>query len=201
MLCTIDGLRRSPVDAYTSCRFLTGDVANIDKIDEVDPVINALNLVVQRQAAQQGFRFGRNRYFFNDGHKVQIGPRLWALLGFYSSVRPGSKLLMVNINVCMSAFHEPGRLSDAIRAFSGASYDAIPREFMRKVKVSTRYLGYKRVMTIQRVVGVSAKRQTFPCQEFGGTISVADYYFKSASLSLYISPRRGSDSHWHFGRV
>ena len=166
-------------------RFLAGDVANINKIDEVDPVINALNLVVQRQAAQQGFRFGKNRYFFNDEHKAQIGPRLWALMGFYSSVRPASKLLMVNVNVCMSAFHQPGRLSDALRAFSVTSYDAIPREFMRKVKVSTTYLGYKRVMTIQRVVGVSANRQTFLCQEFGGTISVAEYFFKSASLSPY----------------
>ncbi|KAI0248543.1 Piwi-domain-containing protein [Lactifluus subvellereus] len=165
-------------------RFLAGDVANINKIDEVDPVINALNLVVQRQAAQQGFRFGRNRYFFNDGQKVQIGPRLWALMGFYSSVRPGNKLLMVNINVCMSAFHQPGNLSDALRAFSAASYDAIPREFMRRVKVSTRYLGYKRVMTIQRVVGVSASRQTFSCQEFGGTISVAEYYRRKYNIQL-----------------
>ena len=162
-------------------------MANINKIDEVDPLINALNLVVQREASQQGFRFGRNRYFFNDSHKTQIGPRLWALMGFYSSVRPGNRLLMININVCNSAFYEPGKLSDALSAYSAASYDAIPREFMRKVKVSTRYLGYKRVMTIQRVVGVSASRQTFSCQEFGGTISVAEYYFKSASLYIATS--------------
>jgi eukaryotic translation initiation factor 2C len=177
-------------------RYLTGDVANIDKIDDVDPLINALNLVVQRQAAQQGFRFGKNRYFFNDAQKKQIGPHLWALMGFYSSIRPGNKLLLVNINVCMSAFHEPGKLSTAVRAFAAASHDAIPREFMRKVKVSTRYLGYKRVLTIQRVVSVSASRQTFQCPEFGGSISVKDYYFKSAPL--YIYHHTVSDSDWHF---
>jgi eukaryotic translation initiation factor 2C len=160
-------------------------VANIDKIDDVDPLINALNLVVQRQATQQGFRFGKNRYFFNDAQKLRIGDRLWALMGFYSSVRPGNKLLLVNINVCMSAFHEPGKLSDALLAFSHASFDAIPRELLRRVKVSTRYLGYKRVLTIQRVVSVSASRQTFQCQEFGGTISIKDYYFRSASLSFF----------------
>ncbi len=127
----------------------------------MDPVIAALNLVMQRQASQQGWRFGRNRYFFNDNNKSRIGPRIWALMGFYSSVRPGNKLPF---------------------------FEAIPREFMRKVKVSTRYLGYKRVMTIQRVISSSASRQTFNCQEFGGHISIKDYFLKSAPLfCVYLS--------------
>ncbi|KAH9987974.1 Piwi-domain-containing protein [Russula vinacea] len=153
-------------------------------IEDVDPVIAALNLVMQRQAAQQGWRFGRNRYFFNDNNKSKIGPRVWALMGFYSSVRPGNNLPFVNINICMSAFYEPGKLSDALRSFLVSSFDAIPREFMRKVKVSTRHLGYKRVMTIQRVVSSSASRQTFNCQEFGGHISIKDYFFRKYNITL-----------------
>jgi eukaryotic translation initiation factor 2C len=169
------------VDVKRFDRYLAGDTANINRVEDVDPVIAALNLVMQRQAAQQGWRFGRNRYFFNDNNKSKIGPRVWALMGFYSSVRPGNNLPFVNINICMSAFYEPGKLSDALRSFLVSSFDAIPREFMRKVKVSTRHLGYKRVMTIQRVVSSSASRQTFNCQEFGGHISIKDYFFKSAS--------------------
>jgi hypothetical protein len=173
-------------------RFLNGDVANINKVEEVDPIIAALNLVMQRQASQQGWRFGRNRYFFNDNNKSRIGPRVWALMGFYSSVRPGNKLPFVNINICMSAFYEPGKLADALRAFLMGSFDAIPREFMRKVKVSTRHLGYKRVMTINRVVSSSASRQTFNCEEFGGRISIKDYFLRSASqfLGLFV-PEQG----------
>ncbi len=170
-------------------RFLKGDMANIKKVEDVDPVIAALNLVMQRQAAQQGWRFGRNRYFFNDDNKARIGPRVWALMGFYSSVRPGNKVPFVNINICMSAFYEPGKLAEALRTFLMGSFEAIPREFMREVKVSTRYLGYKRVMTIQRVVSSSASRQTFNCQEFGGLISVKDYFLKSASqfVSIFLT--------------
>ncbi len=169
-------------------RFLKGDMANIKKVEDVDPVIAALNLVMQRQAAQQGWRFGRNRYFFNDDNKARIGPRVWALMGFYSSVRPGNKVPFVNINICMSAFYEPGKLAEALRTFLMGSFEAIPREFMREVKVSTRYLGYKRVMTIQRVVSSSASRQTFNCQEFGGLISVKDYFLRSASqFCVYFS--------------
>ncbi|KAH9960994.1 hypothetical protein BGW80DRAFT_1255996 [Lactifluus volemus] len=85
-------------------------------------------------ATQSGFQFRKNRYFFDDEEKICIGPRIWALMGFYSSVRLGKKLLLVNINRCKFTFHEPGKLSDAICAFSAASYDAIPREFMGKVK-------------------------------------------------------------------
>jgi eukaryotic translation initiation factor 2C len=175
-------------------RFLSGDMANINKIEDVDPVIAAINLVMQRQASQLGWRFGRNRYFFNDKQKSLIGTRIWALMGFYSSVRPGNRLPLVNVNICMSAFCEPGKLSDALRAFSVASVDAIPREFMRKVKVSTRYLGYKRVMTIQRVVGVSANRQMFACEELGGMTSIKEYYFRSTSSTLRLLSATVSNS-------
>jgi len=154
-------------------------VANINKVDDVDPVIVALNLVMQREAAQKGWRFGKNRYFFNDDQKSLIGTRTWALMGLYSSIRPGNRLPLINVNLCMSAFYQPGKLSDALRDFGMASLEAIPREFMRRVKVSTRYRGYKRVMTIQRVVGISASRQTFSCEELGGTTSVRDYFFRS----------------------
>ena len=175
-------------------RFFNGDMSNINKVEEVDPVFAAINLVMQRQASQQGWRFGRNRYFFNDKQKALIGTRIWALMGFYSSVRPGNRLPLVNVNICMSAFCEPGKLSDVLRASGIASTDAIPREFMRKVKVSTRYLGYKRVMTIQRVVGVPANRQMFSCEEFGGMTSIKEYYFKSASTYSHLSSARVSDS-------
>jgi hypothetical protein len=174
-------------------RFLNGDLANINKVDDVDPIIAAVNLVMQRQASQQGWRFGRNRYFFNDKQKSLIGTRIWALMGLYSSVRLGNRLTLVNVNNCMSAFCEPGKLSDALRAFNVSSIDAIPREFMRKVKVSTRYLGYKRIMTIQRVVSISANRQMFPCEELGGMTSIKEYYFKSASHCPFHLSARVSD--------
>src|SRR6266404_1942392 len=154
---------------------MNGDVANVDKVEDVDPVITAFNLVVQRQAAQQGYRFGKNRYFFPE-NRAQIGASLFALMGFYTSVRPCNKQLMVNVNVCMSAFLQPGKLSDALRAFGGGSFDAAPKELMRKVKVSTRYLGYKRVRTINSVaLGLSARRHRFSCEELGGMVSVEEF--------------------------
>ena len=174
---------------------MNGDVANANKVEDVDPVITALNLVVQRQAAQQGYRFGKNRYFFPEINRAQIGPTLDALMGFYSSVRPCNKLLMVNVNVCMSAFHKPGNLADALRAFGMGSFDAAPRELMRKVKVSTEYLGYKRIKTINRVeLGLSAKKQRFSCAELGGMVSVEEYFLKSGLSSRNSIPTKSDQS-------
>jgi hypothetical protein len=41
----------------------------MNNVDDVDSIIAALNVVVQRQpaSAQQGWWFGRNRYFCNKG--------------------------------------------------------------------------------------------------------------------------------------
>ena len=154
-------------------------MANVDKAKEIDPLVSALNLIMQRQAAQLGFRFGKNRYFFDDDHKQLLGPRLLALMGFYSSVRPVYKQLMVNVNVCMAPFHEPGKLSNALCAFDVRSRGASPN-LMAKVKVSSRYRGYKYVKPIFRVLDTSARKTTFPCEEYGGNITVEKFFQKSA---------------------
>ena len=105
-------------------------------------------------------------------------------MGFYSSVRPVYKQLMVNVNVCMAAFHEPGKLSDALHAFSSRSRGAIPQDLLGKVKISTKYRGYKCVRTIYRISDASAKKQKFLCKELGGIVSVEEYFSKSTLYSL-----------------
>lgn len=164
----------------------------MDEDRDVKPVISALNLVMQRQASQMGFRVGRNRFFFDDEERGQLGPRLLAYMGFYASVRPVQSQFMVNVNVCMTAFHHPGSLADAVEAFGRGSFGAIPREFMHKVKVTTRHLGYRRKYTIKRVAGgLTAASHKFKCDEFGGgTISVEQYFKRSAfvSRSILVQP-------------
>ncbi|EJD43460.1 Piwi-domain-containing protein [Auricularia subglabra TFB-10046 SS5] len=166
-------------------RYLDGDIVGLDEDAEVKPVISALNLVLQRQASLSGFRVGRNRFFFDDEEKGSLGPGLVAYMGFYSSVRPVFRQLMVNVNVCMTAFHEPGKLSDAMMAFSRSSFGAYPREFMHKVKVTTRHLGYRRKYTIKNMGSSNANTQKFRCDEYGGgLISVKDYFQRKYNIRL-----------------
>lgn len=87
---------------------------------------------------------------------------------------------MVNVNVCMSAFYTPySRLSDAMLEFQRQSRGAIvPRTFYRKVKVASTYLGYRKKHTIKDF-GVTPRKAIFECEEYGGKISVEQYFKKS----------------------
>ncbi|KAH9165409.1 Piwi-domain-containing protein [Lactarius sanguifluus] len=98
--------------------------------------------------------------------KRQLGPQLLALMGLYPSVRPVYKQLMVNVNVCMAAFYEPGKLSDALHAFR--SRRAIPQDFLAKC-----------VRAIFCILDVSAKKQKFSCKEHGRKVTVEEYFSKS----------------------
>ncbi|KAF8063268.1 argonaute-like protein [Lyophyllum atratum] len=155
------------------------------------PLISALNLVVQQRASRTGVRLGKNegkkvpRYFFpTSANKVSLGPGVEAWQGFYASVRPTYKQLMVNVNVCMTAFVEPGNLADALSSFGRNSKGAMPTlpKGMARVKVKMQHLGYTK--PIKRVGTTSARNTKFDCAELGGTVTVEQYFLKKYNIKL-----------------
>ena len=65
---------------------------------DTQPLVSALNLVLQQHASRTGVRVGKNRYFFpSSDQKIKLGPRVEAWQGFFASVRPTYKQLMVNV--------------------------------------------------------------------------------------------------------
>lgn len=66
------------------------------------PVISALNIVLAahpNRSGGGGVMVGRNRFFFrNAARPMDLGGGLEAWKGFYSSVRPSHKELLVNVN-------------------------------------------------------------------------------------------------------
>ncbi|KAG5643974.1 hypothetical protein DXG03_009263, partial [Asterophora parasitica] len=149
------------------------------------PLVSALNLVLQQHASRNGVRVGKNRYFFpTSAHKVSLGPGVEAWQGFFTSVRPTFKELMVNVNVCMTAFVEPGNLADALLNFSRNSRGAMPTlpKGMARVKVRMQHLGYTK--PIKKVGTTSARNTKFDCAELGGTVSVEQYFLKKYNIKL-----------------
>ncbi|KAI0942709.1 hypothetical protein AcW1_003267 [Taiwanofungus camphoratus] len=142
------------------------------------PLIPALSLVLQQHANKIGTRAGRNRYFFPSSERRPLALGLEAWKGFFMSVRPAYKQLMVNINVCMTAFYVPGNLADAMRAFERQA-GGMPTEFSQKLKISTSHLGYTRKRTILRIMSTNAQETTFSCAELGGTVTVEQYFSRS----------------------
>ena len=124
---------------------------------------------------------GRNKFFHRSAAEppVSIGGGLEAWRGFYSSVRPAHKQLMVNVNVCTTAFYNPGNLAVRMSEFMAASFSAQATAFARGVRVRTTHLGYRK--TIKTVAKVNAQQHKFEAEGMG-TVTVEEYFLKSKSL-------------------
>ncbi|EJF62043.1 Piwi-domain-containing protein [Dichomitus squalens LYAD-421 SS1] len=186
---TVEMKLLSKLDMSQLNQYMSGkpEHRNID----TQPLLSALNLVVQQYAQRHGVRVGKNKYFFptsSEHHTLSLGVE--AFRGFFMSVRPMYKQLMVNINLCMTAFYNPGKLADAMDAFQRQSRGGMPNSFAEKLKVSTKHLGYTRKFTIYRIMnGKTARKETFDCQEFGGRITVENFFKRKYNITL----RRHSD--------
>jgi eukaryotic translation initiation factor 2C len=82
----------------------------------------------------------------------------------------------------MSAFIEPGNLAERLKSFSQNSRGAmltLPKDMTKSITVKVEHLGYKKK---PRAIGsMSAQDTYFDCEEFGGKISVEQYFLKSKS--------------------
>ncbi|KAN0105642.1 Piwi domain containing protein [Russula decolorans] len=106
---------------------------------DILPVISALNLILSahpnRTQAGGGVMVGRNRFFFPSASPpFPLGGGLEAWRGFYSSVRPSFKQLMVNVNVCTTAFYSEGNLAEAMIVFEQASFGARMSAFVQRLR-------------------------------------------------------------------
>lgn len=145
------------------------------------PVINALNLVLAmhpNRATGGGIMVGRNKFFHPSptSPPVPLGGGLEAWRGFFSSVRPAWKQLMVNVNVCTTAFYTPGNLAERMMEFMNASYGARPSVFVRGIRVKTTHLGYRK--TVKTVAQVNAQQHKFMVEDLG-EVTVEEYFVKS----------------------
>ena len=153
------------------------------------PVISALNLILSAHPSRpstESVMVGRNKFFHYDANEppAELGGGLQAWRGFYSSVRPAHRQLMVNVNVCTPAFYTPGNLAEQWQDFEYASKGGRPNAFCKGIRVKTIHLGY--VKTIKTVTNVTARNHKFHSEEFG-EVSVMDYFKKSKpSLSCII---------------
>ncbi|KZT65512.1 Piwi-domain-containing protein [Daedalea quercina L-15889] len=171
-------LDMNPLNQYMGGR---PDARDVD----LQPVVSALNLVLQQHASATGIRVGQNRYFFRASaisQPLSLGVEAWR--GFFMSVRPMYKQLMVNINVCMTAFYKPGNLAEAMLAFQQESSGGMPKAFAEKLKVSTNHLGYIRKKAIFRLSDQTARQARFDCKELGGMVTVEQYFQRKYRITL-----------------
>lgn len=121
---------------------------------------------------------GRNKFFHPSPTEppVSLGGGLQAWRGFYASVRPAHRQLMVNVNVCTTAFYTPGNLAEKMQEFLNASYNARPNAFARGVRVRTTHLGYRK--TVKKVHHALPSQHRFKSEDYG-EVTVEQYFKKS----------------------
>ncbi|PPQ70160.1 hypothetical protein CVT24_003887 [Panaeolus cyanescens] len=164
--------------------YVSGDLRyrNVD----VSSKLAALQIILAAHANRPesgGVLVGRNRFFFKTAMEpFSLGGGLEAWKGFYSSVRPAHKQLMINVNVCMTAFYKEGKLSDAIMAFRNSSFGARTSNFVRGLRVKTFPLLYKK--TIKTAANVNARQHKFFCDELRKEVTVEEYYYKKYKVQL-----------------
>ncbi|KAI0338704.1 Piwi-domain-containing protein [Trametopsis cervina] len=148
------------------------------------PIVSALNMIIQKHANQAGaVRVGQNKYFFLTGQSFGLDLGLEARRGYFMSVRPAFTKLMVNINVAMTAFYSPGNLAEAMIQFRNVT-GAIPNKFFEKLRIVTTHLGYPRKRPLFQIMQKTSRKQTFPCEELGGTVSVEQYFQRKYNIRL-----------------
>jgi hypothetical protein len=85
----------------------------------------------------------------------------------------------------MTAFVEPGNLADRLLNYGEAAYGAMPtlsKAMIRSIKVRTLHLNHRKKLT---AIGTTTARNTFfPCAEYGGNISVEQFFKKSESITI-----------------
>ena len=160
-------------------RFLTGQPHQ--RRYDFAPVVNAMNIIIAahpNRVTGGGIMVGRNKFFHPSDtmQAVPLGGGIEAWRGFYSSVRPSWKQLVINVNVCTAAFYTPGNLAERLMEFINTCPSMRPAAFVRGVRVRTTHLGYKK--TIKTLAKVSSRQHRFAADGLG-EVTVEEYFKRS----------------------
>ncbi|KAH6904888.1 QDE2 protein [Coprinopsis sp. MPI-PUGE-AT-0042] len=87
-------------------------------------------------------------------------------------------------NACMTAFIEPGNLADRLLQFRRDSntMPTLSKAMIRSIRVRTLHLKHRKKLND---IGTTSARNTFfPCQEYGGQISVENFFKRKYNIQL-----------------
>jgi eukaryotic translation initiation factor 2C len=156
---------------------------------DFQPIVSALNLIIQKRASAAAIRAGENRYFFpaeQDRQGHGLSQMFFAFQGFYSSARPSLGRVVLNVNVCMTPFYISGTLMQAISNFQQRTHGALPSDFPKRVKLVTTHLGYNRTHTLSDILGAPGPGEVFfNCSKYDPPkTSVATYFLRGKPIPV-----------------
>lgn len=176
------------------------DVPQLEKMAET---ISAMNLgVTQNPNTSPTVVSGSNnrKFFPLDCGWKDLGGGLIAVRGYYCSVRGFTARILVNINVCTSAFYPNINLRALIDLFNTSHSRESLQEFLKGLRVKTNHIKDSngpprtRVYAIQRLAGdTNDTRFEFTEPGLAGEISVKTYFMNSRCFPGSIIHRKAKN--------
>lgn len=123
--------------------------------EDKDALLQAFNVFLNHYAKCQGnlVTIG-GKTFPKDTIGRDLGRGLTAIRGFFSSVRAATGRILVNVNVCCSAFYRPGQLVWLISAYGTQDMYRL-EQLLRGVRVKLTHTGTPRIGTIKALASPS----------------------------------------------
>lgn len=169
--------------------------------DEKYALLQAFNVFLNHYAKSQGnlVTIG-SKTFPKDAVGRDLGGGLMAIRGFFSSVRAATGRILVNVNVCCSAFYRPGPLVNLISAH-GLQDKYQLEKFLKGARVKTTHTGTPSIRTIAALAslsdgqgsnqprpkvpefGAGPKQVQFWFQEKQRFVTVAEFFYRCKILS------------------
>lgn len=116
--------------------------------DEKDTLIQAFNIFLNYYTkSHRNLVTIRSKTFPRDAVSRDLGGGLTAIQGFFSSIRAATGRILVNVNVCYSAFYQPGPL-DRLMATHGIQDRYRLEQFLRGTRIKTSHRETPRIQTI-----------------------------------------------------
>ncbi|TLS21360.1 uncharacterized protein PpBr36_10228 [Pyricularia pennisetigena] len=94
------------------------------------------------QRPPSGRQQSRDRSVRASGEVMDLGGGLEAIRGFFTSIRPATGRLLININVTSAAFYKQGTLANLIRSFGNQSLFDLEK-FLKRLRVEPSHLESK----------------------------------------------------------
>ncbi|KAF8205042.1 argonaute-like protein [Pholiota molesta] len=169
-------------------RFIHGEQSHDNT---VLTAITALNVVIRMEPTM--------KYPFNETKDIGSGIQLWR--GYFQSVRPGIRQMLINIDISTATMYKSGSLLRLCLEFLRRDHPSQmskqhlhERDFLRLqrfisgIRVTTAVPGAGGRVTqtprvIKRLTRISAREEMFTLRE-GGSMSVADYFKNSQNRPL-----------------
>lgn len=171
--------------------------------EEKDALIRALNIFLHHFAkSQSNLITVGNKTFPKDAIGSGLGGGLTAIRGFFSSVRAATGRILVNVNVCCSAFYRPGLLVDIITAHGSRDKYRL-EQLLAGARVKLTHTGTPRIATIKSLasprdgMGSSQRRPKVPefaagsnqvqfwLQEQEQYVTVSEFFYKCKTQILF----------------